>query len=245
MIRDYIKDFEFYDGVRAPKTLSASSVSRDILELYLAATETPKKGVFSKAEIGSIFHLGMEAMFKSHPSVIDTTWVQEKRYHRDIMDYQINGKIDLVDFYGMRIIDWKTMSASRYKHFRRNDKYDSINIQLAIYNWIIGGGYDCEAHCFITDWDPVKPAHPASAYQVVKCDIMTLAETEEYIKSKITALEKALASTKYPAKCENVLPRYVKDGVYIDSKCAFYCNYAHVCKRKSEKDALGMGLKWG
>ena len=244
-VRNYIKNFKFYDGVKAPKTLSASQISRDVLELYLAATEDAKPGVFSKGEIGSIFHLGMEAMFKEHISVIEGEWVQERRFNKSFGDYNINGKMDMIDFMNHVIYDWKGMSAYGYSEFKKNDKMNRVNIQMAVYNWILGGNFKAEAHVFITDWDPVKPSHPATAYQIVQCNIMTEDEIEEYMMEKISALELALKSGKTPPKCEDTMYRYVKEGVYIESKCAYYCNYAHVCKRKKDDTAKKLGLKWG
>ena len=243
-VREYIRDYKFYDGVKAAKTISASSFSKDILELYLAATEDGKPGTFGRGAIGSIFHMGMEAMFKAHPATKEGIYVQEKRFHKSINGYEVNGKVDLADFDNMIIIDWKGMSASAYATFKRQDKMHRINIQMAVYNWLLGGMFTCEAHVFCTDWDPVKPTHPASAYQIVQCDIMTVSEIEDYMTAKINQLEYSLAKKKQPAICENVMPRFVKDGVYVDSKCSYYCDYAHVCKRKKDKVAVGLGLKW-
>ena len=244
-VREYIKNYKFYDGVKAPKTLSASQVSRDVLELYLAATEDPKSRTFGKGEIGSIFHLGMKEVFKSHPSVKDAEWVQEKRFTKGLGQWSINGKMDMIDFMDHIIYDWKGMSAYAYSIFRKNDKMHKINIQMAIYNWLLGGGFTAEAHVFITDWDPVKPSHPASAYQIVKCEIMSFDEVEVYMAGKIASLSSYLDLKKTPPKCEDVMPRFVKEGVYINSKCAYYCDYAHVCKRKANDTAKVLGLAWG
>jgi len=244
-VREMIQTYQFYDGVKAPKTLSASQISRDVLELYLAATEDAKDGPFSKGEIGSIFHMGMEAMFSGHPKVKEGTWVQEKRFTRNYGDYSINGKMDLVNFEDHIIYDWKGMSAWAYSEFKKNDKHNKINIQMAVYNWLLKGNFDCEAHVFITDWDPVKPTHPASAYQIVKCNIMDEVETEAYMVAKIDELNKYLASSKTPPKCEDTMYRYVKDGVYVESKCMYYCSYSHVCPRKRDDTAKKLGLAWG
>ena len=245
MIRKHITEYKFYDGVRAAKTISASSFSKDVLELYLAATESPKPGTFGRGAIGSIFHMGMEHMFKSHPSTKSGRFVQEERVERPLSDYMINGKTDLVDYMDHIIYDWKGMSASAYATFKSNKKDHRINIQMAVYNWLLGGDFTAEAHCFITDWDPVKPTHPASAYQIVKCNIMTAEETRDYMAAKIKELEGYLKSSKLPPKCDNVMPRFVKDGMYVDSKCAYYCDYSHVCKRKRDDTAKTLGLKWG
>ena len=244
-VREYIKNYKFYDGIKRAKKLSASQLSRDVLELYNDATEEPKKGTFSKAEIGSVFHLGMESVFKSHPSVVDGAWVQEKRFSKDIGDYTIDGKMDMIDFMNHIIYDWKGMSAYAYSLFSKTNKMEKINIQMAIYNWLLGGGFTAEAHVFITDWDPVKPSHPASAYQIVKCNIMTVDEVEAYMIVKTAELSSWLDKKKTPPKCEDTMYRFVKEGVYIEAKCAYYCNYAHVCKRKQDDTAKKLGLEWG
>jgi len=244
-VRDHIKSYKFYDGIKEHKKLSASQLSRDVLELYLAATEEPKPGTFGKGSIGSIFHMGMETVFKNHVRVKAAEWVQEKRFTKKIRGYKIDGKMDMIDFRNHVIFDWKGMSASAYATFKRNDKHAKINVQMAVYNWLLGGDFTAEAHCFITNWDPVVPSHPASAYQIVQCKIMTIEETEAYITAKIDKLEYWLDGRKAPPVCEDVMPRFVKEGVYIDSKCAYYCDYSHVCNRKADKVAVGLGLKWG
>lgn len=244
MVREYIKSYKFYDGVKAPKKLSASQLSKDVLELYLAANFDPKPGVFSKGEIGSIFHMGMETMFKEHILVKDGSCIQEKRFSRKIGDYTIDGKMDMIDFMNHIIYDWKGMSAYAYGLFRPNDKMHKINIQMAVYNWLLKGEFAAEAHVFITDWDPVKPTHPASAYQIVKCDIMDLIETEAYIANKIDELESWMAKMKTPPVCDDVMPRYVKPSVYINAKCAYYCDYSHVCPRNAASTAKTLGLDW-
>jgi len=244
-VRKYIKDYKFYDGLDADKSISASSFSKDILELYLAETENPQRPVFGRGEIGSIFHLGMEQMFKQHHDVKSGSWIQERRFTKAFLGWKVNGKMDMVNFHDDTIFDWKGMSAYTYGLFSGKDKSHKINVQMSVYNWLLGGGFSAEAHCFITDFDPVKETHPASAYQIVHVELMTLEETEAYMTDKLNRLESALAAKKQPAECEDVMPRYVKKGVYVNAKCAYYCDYAHVCKRKKDQTAKVLGLSWG
>lgn len=244
---DTIKNYEFYDGNKRPNKLSASQVfGMDMLELYLAATQEPEKGVFGKGEIGSIFHLGMEEMFKSHQMVKEGKAVQEERFSKTLPNgWIIDGKMDMVDFNNHVIYDWKTMSASKYAELRKNKKDHKINLQMAVYNWLLGGDFEAEAHCFITDWDPCNDKHPATAYQVVKIDMYDSTTIEEMMLLRTDELSDYLAARKIPPKCENVMPRRLKNGTFINSKCMYYCAYSHVCKRKRDDSATKLGLAWG
>lgn len=246
-VREILLGYKFYDGVSAAKKLSASQVSKDLLELYLAATETaqPRNG-WSRGHIGSVFHLGMEEIFKKQKDVIDGRYVQEKRFSKTLQNgWQIDGKMDMIDFMDHIIFDWKGMSASAYKEFKKNDKTHKINVQMSVYNWLLGGNFECQAHVFITDWDPVNAEHPAQAYQIVECDIIPKDEIELYMLDKTYELQKYLDAKKAPPECADVMPRYVtKTKEYINSKCEFYCDYSHVCPKKRKTSAVRLGLDW-
>ncbi len=244
-VRKVIEEYPYYDGVAAPMKLSASQISRDVLELYLAATEDSESGAFGKGNIGSIFHIGMEEMFKTQPRVIEGEAMQKIRRSRELPNgWIIDGKVDMLDFIDMIITDWKGLSASAYNTFKKNDRDHRINMQMAVYNWLFGGDFGCEAHCFITNWDPCNETHPATAYQIMKCEIYEPEEIEEIMMNKTAELSRYLASKKVPPKCKELMPRRLKSGSFINSKCEFYCNYAHVCSRKRDDTAKKLGLDW-
>ncbi len=243
-VREHIKNYQFYDGVKRVRKLSASQVSRDLLELYLSFTEDSQEGVFGKGEIGSIFHLGMEEVFKDHPKVKDGAWMQEIRETKTLSNgWEIDGKSDMVQFDNGIVIDYKGMSASAYAVLKSNKRDHKVNMQMAIYRWLFNVDY-AEVHVFCTNWDPCNATHPASAYQVFKPEMYEPSEIEEIMLNKTTELELQLASGKAPAKCEDVMPRRLANGSFINSKCTFYCSYAHVCPRKRDDTAKKLGLDW-
>ena len=246
-VRKILENYKFYDGEKRNMKLSASQVSKDILELYLAATEDPKPRVgWTRGEIGSVFHLGMEQIFKGEEAVKEGTVIQERRFSKLLPNtWEIDGKMDQVDFDQSFIEDWKGMSASAYAEFKKNSKDHRINMQMAVYNWLLNGGFTCRAHCFITDWDPVKDSHPANAYQIVECNIYTPEEIQAYMMEKTDTLAEYLAAKKTPPQCDDLMPRWVKGKTYINSKCEYYCDYSHVCKRKKDQSATKLGLNWG
>jgi len=245
-VRKVVEGYQYYDGKKEHMKLSASQVSRDVLELYLAATEDSQEGHFGKGNIGSIFHMGMDSMMSEQLEVKGGSCVVEKRFSRMLPNgWKIDGKMDMVAFMKHVINDWKGMSASAYTKFKSNKKDHSINMQFAVYNWLLGGDFAAEAHCFITDWDPCNDTHPATAYQPVTCNIYTPEEIEAYMIEKTDLLAGYLAAAKLPPKCENVMPRQLRSGVYINSKCEYYCNHSHVCKRKRDDTAKKLGLDWG
>ena len=190
--------------------------------------------------------MGMDSIFKSQPRVLAGEAVVEGRRSKILPNgWKIDGKMDLVDYIDDIIYDWKGMSASAYTKFKGNKKDHRINMQMAVYNWLVGGDFKAEAHVFITDWDPVKDTHPASAYQIVDCKIYSPLEIEAQMVAKTDELASWLHRKKTPPKCEDVMPRFVRTGEYINSKCAFYCSYAHVCPRKRDDTAKTLGLSWG
>lgn len=244
-VRKIISEYQFYDGKKAVKKLSASQVSRDMLELYLSFTEEPEKGTFGKGEIGSIFHLGMEEMFKNQPRIVEGEAVQEVRRHKKLSNgWTIDGKSDLVDFVDDIVFDWKGLSASAYAVLKSNKRDHRINMQMAIYRWLFGVDY-AEVHCFITNWDPCNATHPASAYQVFKPEMYEPDEIEAIMLEKTTKLGEFLDAKKVPAKCEDVMPRRLANGSFINSKCEFYCSYKDSCPKRRDDSAKTLGLSWG
>ena len=244
-VRKVIEDYEYYDGKKAERKLSASQASKDLLELYLYHTEEAQPSVFGKGEIGSIFHLGMEEMFKSQPRVVEGEAVQEVRQQKTLSNgWVIDGKSDMVDFTDDIIYDWKGMSASAYAVLRTNKRTHRVNMQMAVYRWLFGVSY-AETHCFITNWDPCNPDHPATAYQIFKPDMYEPEEIEALLIDKTDLLDAHLAALKIPPKCTDVMPRRLRDGTFVNSKCMYYCNYSHVCKRKRDDSAAKLGLSWG
>ena len=128
--------------------------------------------------------------------------IHEKRYYRKIDDYTISGKIDLIldKDTKPKLADLKSTSVWTYLLGSRIEDYI---IQLSIYRWIlqneekdlIGKNLSNEAFIYyiFTDWSKkeaiAKKDYPQTRIKPISINLLTLNETENFIKEKIEQIK--------------------------------------------------------
>ena len=137
----------------------------------------------------------------------------EQRAHRKVGEYTISGKYDMV-FEG-RVNDIKTTSAFSYMMGNKDTDYI---LQGSIYRWlnpeIITDDYMNIQYVF-TDWsklNSMKESHkgyPQSRVLEHKLPLMSLEETEQYIKSRLAEID------KYKDAEESMLPECSEDDLWV------------------------------
>jgi len=158
--------------------------------------------------IGTGFHMRAEQALKLDPMVD----AMERYMEKEIDDVYISGSFDLI--YNKKICDWKT---SYGKSFSK-EKITKATIQMSIYRWL--------NQDMVIDDDAYVLFISASnnAYDSYKVMLMSLEETERYIKERLI---------------------YIKAQDVIDCKkkpynSCNYCNYDEAdCKELYKNNAGG------
>lgn len=230
-----IENYKFYDRTKHRYTLSASTIGNDILQLWHEQVGTEENQYrLGDMDAGSIMHLGLEQIFKSNKDL-----VIEERYQKQIGKWTISGKMDIIDEKEKIIYDIKTgKNYSRKKLLEEKEK-NQYAIQLAVYNWLLCGGYKTKILWILKDSDITKNQ---PVFIVDDVPIMDEFAIEEYINSKINLLDVYLDSNEIPNECQDKWTRTI-NKVTVNSKCMYYCKYSNNCKyfKPSIKQALS---KW-
>ena len=118
----------------------------------------------------------------------------EQRHYRMIeiggQKYKISGKMDFIA--NGILHDFKSTSAFTYKHSNKDEDY---RLQGSIYRWlapeIITGDY-IRIHYIFMDWAKYKllseKNYPPKRMHSVKLSLLSLEETEEFIRQKLTQI---------------------------------------------------------
>lgn len=221
MILDILKEYKFYDKEKKEKSISASSITKDILQLWFEQNDYEKEEKLSDATLGSIVHLGMEKIFENTFNLKDDVTI-EKRFSKEIIGWEITGKPDII--IGDTIYDYKTGKNYSRKQFLKEGKNHPYSIQLSIYNWLIGGNKKAKILWMMKDSKAIDGEPVFIEDDVI---LMNDTEVETLLVDKILELEK-YPSDVMPDECNDLWLRKVK-GTVIKMKCKLYCGYKNVC----------------
>jgi len=148
--------------------------------------------------IPAVYGTAAHLMFEN-TDLTEFGFEQEKRVYAEVLGQKISGKYDMLKktLKGFKLHDIK--STSTYKYLNKDFK-DYI-IQLSIYKWLLSKNNvevsDEAIIIFIfTDWSRAKllkiEGYPKLRLQEQPITLMSLEETEEYIKSRIISHRKAM-----------------------------------------------------
>ena len=115
----------------------------------------------------------------------------EQRLKRKIGKWTVTGKFDFVG--EGRVQDFKSTSTFTYKKQTNADKYTQ---QGSIYRWLdskLITQDDMDIHYIFTDWKPAMaktdPSYPPKRFHTQSFALMSLAETENFIRRKLELIE--------------------------------------------------------
>jgi len=164
----------------------------------------------------------------------------EQRANKVIGKWIISGKFDFVE--NGRVKDIKTTKVYNWIHGGNDEKY---RIQGSIYRWlnpeiITDNFVDILMVC--TDWSPLMAMadkeYPSTRIKVRTLPLMSLAETERYIKSRLALLE------KYVSAKQDHMPLCTPEELWQNpAKYAYYKNpkakrATKLCDTPQEANAL-------
>lgn len=116
----------------------------------------------------------------------------EQRLKRQLGKWTISGKFDFIA--EGRVEDFKSTSTFTYKKQTSADKYTQ---QGSIYRWLDPKKItkdDMNIHYIFTDWKPAQaktdPAYPPKRFHTQSFPLMSMTETENFIRQKLALIEK-------------------------------------------------------
>lgn len=147
---------------------------------------------YPQAVIDSIAVNPDEAFLAANPDCIPV--YLEVRTEKEVLGIKISGKFDFVA--DGRIEDFKSTGTYSFTHKTSDDKYI---LQMSIYRWLNPEKItrDDAAISFIfTDWKAleakINPSYPQSRLLEYPLELMSYAETEAWVKGRITELKNSI-----------------------------------------------------
>lgn len=142
----------------------------------------------------------------------------EQRSMKQVGKWRISGKFDFV--HNARVKDIKT---TKTYNWIKGSNDESYRIQLSIYRWlnqdIITDNYG-DIMMVFTDWTPLKAqadkSYPQTQIKVKTVELMSIAETERWIKERLTEIE-VVATQK-----QDDMPLCTPDELWMDAPSYAY-----------------------
>lgn len=213
-----------YDHIEDPNIISATTLIKPIKQLVLTTRVKKEKtstdlSDLTASRVGTAIHTAIEnAWLNANPStisrllrtdqkvqinptkdeLIDGAYViyMEQRSFKEIEGFTVSGKFDFVS--NGTLEDFKSTGTFSYITQSNAEKYA---LQGSIYKWLnpdIIKSSKMKIQYIFTDWSAVKatqdPNYPSHRTIEQEYPLMSLLETENYIKKKLQALKKYLNS---------------------------------------------------
>lgn len=207
---------DHYDYV--PNTLSATTLLKPTRQIVLGQRLESKDNIVDIADMvssrmGTAIHTAIEQAWlnpnqalkalgydeetikriKVNPETVnpnDIPVYMERRSQKDLLGFTITGKFDFVA--DGRVHDFKSTSVYNYLNQTNAEKY---SLQGSIYRWLnpdIITKDEMNIHYVFTDWQKAEslrnPAYPSARVLTQKYPLLSLQETEEFIKDKLTSI---------------------------------------------------------
>lgn len=201
-----------------PNTLSATTLLKPTRQIVLGQRLESKDNVVDIADMvssrmGTAIHTAIEQAWlnpnqalkalgydeetikriKVNPDTVnpnDIPVYMEKRSQKNLLGFTITGKFDFVA--DGRVHDFKSTSVYNYLNQTNAEKY---SLQGSIYRWLnpdIITKDEMNIHYVFTDWQKAEslrnPAYPSARVLTQKYPLLSLQETEEFIKDKLTSI---------------------------------------------------------
>jgi hypothetical protein len=224
-----LNDHKWYDGYtpqEGEKHLSASSFANEPLEIWLDRHNYPENPFkLSDATVGSIVHIGLENIIRKTEEYKNAELLIEHQIIKPFNGWTITGRPDLVNIPKKILYDYKTGKNYSKKMIDKEGKNHRYAIQLAVYNWLLGGGYTPKILWLMKD---SQAGEPVIFEQEI--EIMDLNEIEVYMKERLDVID--AYGDSMPDKCGDLWPRKIK-GAVVNAKCMYYCKYSHSCPKNN------------
>jgi hypothetical protein len=228
-----IRDFTVYSGVRfkRSKTISASSLSSDLLPLYLKYMNGyDEQEKLEKSNTGSLIHASLELAFSSEKNYEVEVYSEIELHNK----WRLTGTIDIVNAKEGFILDWKNVIKERIvDEIKKDGKYSNYSLQLGAYKALMEKKYNKPFKSFIYGFDNdqsyFKKDAPDNHTYLLEIETLNSDEILELALEKTNELQGYIDDERMPEQCSNLMwsRKYGKKAVPIG--CKRYCNVSSGC----------------
>lgn len=224
-----------YSGNKAPgsKTISASSLTNDMLQLYLDFKFGKQSDTkFEASNLGSMYQLGIDFACQNNPQ-----YISANRLTYELSNgWTLTGEIDQIDMKNKVIIDNKLSTQTALKKVMTEGQSHNYAIQLGAYKFLAHKQYNDHftgALAFVDKSASYFKPTTGDTMNYLNVDTCSYEEIESLAISKTDELQQYLDNDIVPEKCSDLFP-FKSKGYTRPMRCIYYCSYNQVCPYASE-----------
>ena len=241
----WIEDYEkllvsaaSYSGSKTPgnKSISASSLSNDMLQLYLDFKYGKKEGTkFEASHLGSIYQLGVDKACEGNQQ-----YISGKRFRYTLSNgWELSGEIDQIDLVNKVIIDNKVSTATALKKVMTEGLNHQYALQLGVYKLLANKNLNDSFSTALAFVDKsASYFKPTSGQTMNYLNIEThdVATIEQMAIDKTNQLQEYIDNDIMPERCTDLFP-FKSKGYTRAMRCIYYCSYSSVCPYNNQYSA--------
>ena len=221
---------------KGKKIISASSLGNEMLALYLDYKHGKQEDTkFEASNLGSVFHVGAEEIFKNEPNV-----ELETRLEYELSNgWIVSGSIDMILHEFEMIVDWKVSTENSLKKIKSEGLNNGYALQLAVCKFLVHKNYNKDyegALAFLDKKASYFKPKPTEVMNYLEVQTHMYDDIEELLIEKTNTLQEFIDNDMEPPKCVDLFPYKPKGlgGRTLPMKCIHWCSYNKNCKHYNE-----------
>jgi hypothetical protein len=182
-----------------------------------------------KSTVGTLMHMGLEQVFKSHQD-----YIVEKKLSAELDNgWKLTGSIDVINPDDGYLIDWKHIELDRIlEDIKKNGKYAGYALQMGVFKALAQLEYNKPFKAYLGVFDPTQSYFakdtPEDVFSLTEVKTFQPEEMLEIATEKTDKLNEYIDLNTEPPQCENLLWSR-KHGKARPMKCKRYCNVSDNC----------------
>lgn len=249
--QDYEKmllDATKYTGNKDPgvRKFSASMLGNDVLQNFYKFLHGSKESTqFEANSLGSIYQLGVD---KACENSIQYKSAERFSFTLD-NGWEISGEIDQLDMTNWIIFDNKVTNITTIKKIRKEGKWHSYALQLAVYNWLLvkNGitGVIGEYNTWIAGIPAVDKGFSyfndksPNQLEFIEIEIFEPDEIEAMLYEKTDELDEYIKLDTAPPECTNLFWFAARGQRKKKMRCIHYCDHSSICEYYNNQNDYG------
>lgn len=215
------------------KSISASSLTNDMLQLYLDYKHGKQSDTKVEASnMGSIYQLGIDKACEGNDQYKSSMRIK----HTLPNGWIISGEIDQLDIINKVIIDNKLSTATALKKIHQEGKNHTYAIQLGVYKYLMfktTGEHFSGALAFADKSASYFKPGSGDSLNYLNVETYSYDEIESMAVNKTNELQQYIDMDVEPEKCHDLFPFKAK-GYTRPMRCIYYCSYNKSCRHASD-----------
>jgi hypothetical protein len=204
---------------------------------------------FEANTFGSVFHLGVEQIFKDEPGV-----EVESRFSQQLPNgWTISGSIDLISHNHNHIVDWKVSTSTTIAKLIKEGRAHQYALQLGVYKWLVEQNFkdrgeepeEYKAMIAMVDkkfsYFTIKNKY--NQLNFIPIETYSSEDIYQMLIERTNLIDEYLTANETPPKCMNVFPYKPRGGTFKEMRCLYYCDYATECEYKNTSYASSSDIQ--